>query len=29
MIYEKENEIYQLNCLDAKKLDEFVTNKYL
>ncbi len=29
MNYEKEKDIYWLNCLDANFLDEFVTNKYL
>ncbi len=29
MNYEKEKNIYWLNCSDAKNLDEFVTNKSL
>jgi hypothetical protein len=29
MNYEKEKDIYWLDCLDANSLDEFVTNKIL
>ncbi len=29
MNYEKEKNIYQLDCIDANSLDEFVTNKIL
>ncbi len=29
MNYEKEKDIYRLDCIDANSLDEFVTNKIL
>jgi hypothetical protein len=28
MNYEKEKDIYWLDCIDANSLDEFVTNKF-